>query len=149
NPALRVFDFYGTDEVALARRIRTLPPGMVYVLAPRVTYRLEFFNPDKPGIAALNSGIGNSTAFSEWGLAITRGNIEQSLAREAAHHGPVHFVIDPASPYASTIAHALVNTYAAAIRPLSVRNPVSQETTVYSLVSIQDPARAMGNWRQR
>ena len=148
NAPLR--DLYATQEVALARSIKKLrPPGMAYVLAPRTTYRLTFFNPDNPSIEQPNATLNYEAQqrFSRQALTTVMGNVERVLAREAARRMPVNFIISPASPYGDTVRQFLMSAPGARIGSWEVGDPVSHETTAYYLVSVQNAAQAMENSR--
>ena len=122
---------------------------MAYVLAPRTTYRLTFFNPANPSIAQPNATLNFEAQqhFSRQALTTVMGNVERVLAREAARRMPVNFIISPASPYGDTVRQFLMSAPGARIGSWEVGDPVSHETTAYYLVSVQNAAQAMENWR--
>jgi len=150
NEVLR--DVYGTREVALARSIKKLGSGGgVYVLAPHLTYRLNFLNLDYPNIEQPNENVSLEfeERFSRPVLTKVMGNVERALASEATRHAPVRFIISPASPYGDSVRQFLMTAPGARLESWDVKDPVSHESTHYYLVSIEDAAQAMEQWRTR
>jgi hypothetical protein len=148
NAAIR--DVYGTQEVALARSIKRLGTGDgVYVLAPRLTYRLKFLNLDRPTIEEPNDGLifESQQQFSRQALATVMGNIWRVLVSESARKVPVRFIISAASPYGDTVRQFLMSAPGARVTSWQVKDPVSHESMPYYLVSVEEVSQAVKKWQ--
>ena len=132
NPALRYH--YGTEEVALAKRISAIDPhGTTYVVGPDITYRTKFLNLQNPDIDQPNwavdaaaqrqySRVGESTIFS---------NVDAVLKKELANPLPVHFIISPDSSYGQRLRRYLTTLVGSQVRSLDVTDAVAHETSTY------------------
>src|SRR4029453_4531664 len=124
------------QEVALARSIKRLgTKDEVYVLAPRMTYRLKFLNLNRPRIEEPNDRLSfeSQQQFSRPALATVMGNIGRVLVSESEHNAAVNFIISPASPYERTVRQFLMGAPGARVTSWAVKDPVSRESTPYYL----------------